>query len=98
MPFERIIPRPLTKLGVNTYAPSVAGVYGISNSSEWVYIGETDNIQATLLEYLGNPHTSIMRRIPTGFVHEVCEGTKRVSRQDRLVLEYEPACNRHASR
>lgn len=98
MPFERIIPRPLTKSGVHTYAPAAAGVYGISNATEWIYIGETDDIQRVLLEHLENPNTSVMRKHPTGFVCEVCDGVRRQERQDRLILEYEPTCNRQPSR
>jgi hypothetical protein len=31
-------------------------------------------------------------------VFEICDLASRPSRQDRLVFEYEPVCNRHASR
>jgi hypothetical protein len=98
MPFERIVPRPLTRSGVQTYAPAAAGVYGMSNASEWIYIGETDNIQQVLLEHLGNPNTSVMKKRPTGFVCELCDGTRSPARQERLILEYEPACNPQPSR
>ena len=76
------------------YAPSAAGVYGISNAREWVYIGQTDNIQGALLAHLRDGETSLMKREPTGFVFEVCDGALRSTRQDRLILEYGPACNR----
>jgi hypothetical protein len=98
MPFERIVPRPLTRSGVETYAPAASGVYGMSNANEWIYIGETDNIQQVLLEHLGNPNTSVMKKRPVGFVCELCEGSRRSERQNRLILEYEPACNQQASR
>jgi hypothetical protein len=97
MPFDQLIPRPLTPVSVQTYAPAAPGVYGISNAREWIYIGETDNIRSALLGHLRDLFTALMKRKPTGFVFEVCEGTRRTVRQDRLVLEYEPACNRHAS-
>jgi hypothetical protein len=98
MPFEQLIPRPFTPGAVQTYAPSASGVYGISNAREWIYIGETDNIQDALFDHLRDLHTSLMNRQPTGFVFEVCNGARRSTRQDRLVLEYEPACNRHSPR
>ena len=78
------------------YASATSGVYGISNAREWIYIGETDNIQGTLLTHLQEPDTSLMKRQPTGFVFEVCDRERRPTRQDRLVLEYEPTCNRHS--
>lgn len=95
MPFEQLTPREFTLGGVTTYAPEASGVYGISNARQWIYIGETDNIRGSLLGHLQDPATSLMQRLPTGFVYEVCEQGRRSSRQDRLILEYEPACNRH---
>jgi len=96
MPFEQLTPRMFTSNAVHMYAPIASGVYGISNSREWIYIGETDDIQSALLAHLDSTGTSLMKRAPTGFVYEVCTRAKRPSRQDRLVFEYEPTCNRHA--
>jgi hypothetical protein len=98
MPFDKLIPRPFTAGAVQVYAPTVAGVYGISNAREWVYIGQTDNIQGALLAHLRDVQASLMKRAPTGFVFEVCAGAVRSTRQDRLVLEYEPICNRMSAR
>jgi hypothetical protein len=98
MPFEHLTPRRFTSSSIQSYAPAASGVYGISNAIEWIYIGETDNIQAALLDHLQYLYTSLMKRQPTGFVFEVCEGARRSARQDRLVHEYEPSCNQDASR
>jgi len=98
MPFHHFIPRTLSLAGINTYAPTASGVYGISNAREWIYIGKTDNIQLALLEHLQEAHTSMMDRSPTGFVFEMCEPEGRSARQDQLVLEYKPTCNRGAVR
>ena len=98
MPFDQLFPRSFTAASVREHAPTASGLYGISNPIEWIYIGETDNIQETLLGHLRELGTSLLRRHPTGFVFEVCDRAKRPARQDRLVLEYEPAFNRHWSR
>jgi hypothetical protein len=98
MPFMPFFPRSLTSAGVHRYAPATSGVYGISNAREWIYIGETDNIQSTLLTHLLELETQPLRLQPTGFVFEVCEAATRSKRQDRLVLEYEPFCNRRSPR
>jgi len=98
MPFEQLVPRPLSLVAVHAYAPATSGVYGISNAREWIYIGEADNIQGDLLAHLQQRGSSLMKRQPTGFVFEVCDGVRRPARQDRLVLEYEPTCNRRLSR
>lgn len=96
MPFNQSIPLPFTPRAVESHAPVTSGVYGISNAREWIYIGETDNIQGALFHHLQDLYASLMKRQPTGFVFEVCDGARRSARQDRLVLEYEPVCNRHA--
>lgn len=98
MPFEQKFPRSFLASAVKEYAPALSGVYGISNAGEWIYIGETDNIQATLFEHLQESDTSLVKRQPTGFVFEVCARAERASRQNRLIREYEPTCNRHWSR
>ena len=98
MPFDQPVPRPLTDVAIRAYAPAASGVFGISNAREWIYIGVAANIQGALLAELKNLDTPLKRRDPTGFVFEVCEQTRCMSRQDRLVLEYEPSCNRQSSR
>lgn len=97
MPFFQPVPRAFTTPSISEYAPILSGVYGISNAGEWIYIGEADNIREALLRHLAEMHTVLMDRRPTGFVFEACERAKRNDRQNRLVLEYEPVCNRHWS-
>jgi hypothetical protein len=98
MPFEQAIPRNFTTGDVKVYAPAKSGVYGISNAREWIYIGVTGNIRSALLTHLQEAGTSLMKRLPTGFVFEVCDDAQHQRRQDRLVLEYEPTCNRRLAR
>jgi hypothetical protein len=96
MPFEQITPRPFTPEGVRTYAPQKPGLYGISNAREWIYIGHAGNIQRALLDCFGDLASALMTKQPRGFVFEVCDEARWNTRQDRLVLEYEPALNRHS--
>jgi hypothetical protein len=98
MPFDHFFPQSFTQRSVREHAPAASGIYGISNALEWIYIGETDNIQETLLAHLRESGTSVFLRQPTGFVFEICDRAKRPARQDRLILEYEPTCNRRWSR
>jgi hypothetical protein len=85
-----------SSVSVRAHAPIASGVYGISNAREWIYIGETDNIQLRLLEHLAESGTALKARGPTGFTFEVCDPEARPARQDRLVLQYEPVCNRQS--
>jgi hypothetical protein len=94
MPFDQFIPRSLNALSIQKNAPASSGIYGVSSAREWIYIGETDNIQASLLGHLVERDTPLMKRRPTGFVFEICHPAGRAARQDRLVFEYEPVCNR----
>jgi hypothetical protein len=93
MPFDQPFPRSFNASSVRTYAPTLSGVYGISNAREWIYIGETDNIQEALLGHLRDLDSAVMKRQPTGFVLEVCDRANRMTRQDRLILEYKPTCD-----
>jgi hypothetical protein len=94
MPFEEFTPRSFTPVSVRANAPAASGIYGISNVREWIYIGESDNIQASLMHDLQEGDSALLKRFPTGFVFELCDAAERCSRQDRLILEYEPVCNR----
>lgn len=94
MPFDQPIPWPFIPADVQSYAPAAPGVYGLSNAREWLYIGETDDIQAALLAHLRESDTPLRNRHPTEFVFEICELELRSARQDRLILECEPTCNR----
>lgn len=94
MPFERTLPRSFTVSSIRNFAPVASGVYGLSNAREWIYIGESDNIQAALFEHLSNPDSELMRLGPKGFVLETCDRAKRLARQERLIAEYRPVFNR----
>jgi hypothetical protein len=98
MPFDQRFPRSITSASVRAHAPARSGVYGLSNAREWIYIGETDNIQEALWGHIQQLETTPVNQKPTGFVFELCAPAGRAARQDRLVLEYEPAGNRHSSR
>ena len=97
MPFERFAPRSFTPSSVRANAPAASGIYGISNAREWIFIGETDNIQASLLNDLQAGNSALLKRLPTGFVYELCASAERRARQDRLIQEYEPVCNRRGA-
>lgn len=94
MSFENHGTRAFTAASVQKNAPSLSGVFGISSSREWIYIGETDDLQRQLLEHLYENNTSLKARIPTGFTFEVCAAQDRVARQGVLIRELRPVCNR----
>jgi hypothetical protein len=95
MPFNHASHEAFTELSIRENAPASSGVYGLTNSAGWIYIGECDDIRKALLDHLQEPDTPVVRRRPTGFVFEVCNWRNRVARHDSLIVEYEPRCNRH---
>ncbi|MFN0103638.1 MAG: hypothetical protein ACKV2U_16295 [Bryobacteraceae bacterium] len=94
MPFEKVFPRSFTAMSIRQHAPAMSGVYGLSNARGWIYIGESGNIQDSLMDHLLRTNTVILDKLPTGFVFEVCAHTSRGWRHQRLIVEYAPACNR----
>jgi hypothetical protein len=94
MPFENCNARVFCNVSIERDAPAVSGVYGISNAREWIFVGETDNIKAQLMEHLQESNSYLTERNPTGFAFEICASHNRIARQNRLILELEPICNR----
>jgi hypothetical protein len=82
--------RSFTAAAIHQYAPAASGIYGLSNAREWIYIGETDNIQAKLLEHRGEQDTTLLRREPKGFMFELCVSGMRSFRRQALVRELRP--------
>jgi hypothetical protein len=93
MPFENSIAHAFTALSIRAHAPAMGGVYGISNAREWLYIGQSENIQSTLMNHLQERDSLLVRSSPTGFVYEVSWPERQSERCSRLIREYAPTCN-----
>ena len=93
MSFAQSAARSLTPISIRNNAPKASGVYGLCNNIEWVFIGESANIQASLLDLLSNPAGPVISRAPTGFTFEICSAMSRASRQAALVKQFRPSCN-----
>jgi hypothetical protein len=93
MPFLNRFARAFKAAAIRRDAPSCSGVYGLSNAREWIYVGETDDIRARLLEHLGETNTFVARGAPTGFSFEISPPGERVGRQRQIILELGPAGN-----
>ena len=97
MPFNGPGNFPFTQAGITNGAPRASGVYGIFNSNEWIYVGESTDIETRLFEHLnGNSDQSacILGRRPTGFTYETCPAQNRTTRESALIRELGPSCNR----
>jgi hypothetical protein len=90
MPFDPFTRWSFTPASVRANARAASGIYGVSNAREWIYIGETDNIQASLMNDLQQGDSELLKRCPTGFVFELCNPAGRLFGHDLLILKYEP--------
>jgi hypothetical protein len=77
---------------IKANAPQSSGVYAIYRAG-WIYIGESDDIQRTLLEHWNGDNACITTADPIGFVFEVCHQDERVRRQAALIARFRPRCN-----
>lgn len=94
MPFAEPLPRGFSVRSIYSHAPAAPGIFGISNSRQWILIGQTEDIQRSLLSHFSEQNGAVQAMSPTGFNFELCDVPLQPSRQDRLVMEYEPVINR----
>jgi excinuclease UvrABC nuclease subunit len=94
MAFTECAARSFTAVSIQKNAPDCSGVYALTNSREWVFVGEANNIRARLMEHLAETGTSLTARKPTGFTFEICSPADRLGRRAQLVREFSPYCNR----
>ena len=84
---------PYNRFSILATAPRGSGVYAIFTPQQWIYVGESVNIQARLLRHLNGDNACITRFAPTGFQYERWPKHQRVARQDELIRALNPACN-----
>jgi len=94
VPFENHGNRPFTTTSVDKNAPAASGVYGLSNARQWIFVGETANIQAELRKHLQHPNEVLREHTASGYTYELSPAEDRVERQNRLISELAPVGNR----
>jgi len=101
MPFNNRESHAYMERVVKAVVPAASGVYGIyigyGSQRDWIYIGESGDIQARLLDHLqmkGPEDKCIESFNPTGFTFDVVPEGRRVQRQDELILELGSRCNK----
>jgi hypothetical protein len=82
-----------TFASIRQNAPSVPGLYALSNASGWIFAGEAENVQEALRGHLAEAGTRVRDARPTGFTFEVCDPATRPARLARLIHELSPSCN-----
>ena len=93
MPFATFAGWNFTQDAILANAPKGSGVYAIFKQGAWLYVGESGDIQARLLQHLNQPEQCIQQREPTGFLFELWPADRRVKRRNELIQELHPPCN-----
>ncbi len=75
---------------VRRKAPRASGVYTIFTARQWVYVGESADIQQSLFRQLNEPNPSINRFGPLSFSFELSPVDERKARQQALIAKLEP--------
>jgi hypothetical protein len=73
-------------------APKASGVYSIFTSKQWVYIGESDDIQRNLFTHLNEPGGCLSRFRPLSFSFELAAPAMRSTILAGLIAARHPAC------
>ena len=89
MGFESRFARAFNVVNIERDAPAASGVYGVSNAKSWLFIDESENIRASLMQYLANSSGSSVNQ-PSGFSFELSPPYSRTARRDRLIAELAP--------
>ena len=75
---------------IETNAPAESGVYGCWNENNWIFIGDSNDLQKALLEHerIGfGPH------IPDAFTYELWPAEVRRAKAWNLIVEFQPVLN-----
>jgi hypothetical protein len=74
-------------------APDQSGVYALHYQTSWVYVGESANIRAQLLQHLNGGNACIAVYPNLSFSFEMIPEAVRAWRQGELIWEFRPTCN-----
>ncbi len=82
-----------TRDSITANAPNASGVYALFKDGQWIYFGESNDIQRRLLEHLTQAGTCILQNAPTGFQFELVVADQRVVRQNHWIAGNATPCN-----
>ena len=79
-----------TKEAILEHAPPSSGIYGLFNFDSQLFIGESDNVQETLLRLESEADFQSSHLRPTGFTFEPCPPESRQLRAAELIARFQP--------
>ncbi|PYN89024.1 MAG: hypothetical protein DMD87_07555 [Candidatus Rokuibacteriota bacterium] len=93
MPWKNPNSYPFSMAAVVLNAPPESGVYALRSGTTWVYIGETGDVLAQLVQHLNGNNVCITMHADLSFSFELVPPIVRSWRLDDLVRELRPVCN-----
>ena len=93
MPWSSRTRYPFNAKSVIVHAPMESGVYAIHNGTTWIYVGETADILAQLVQHLNGSNVCITVFPNLTFSYELLPELTRAWRLEELVREFRPVCN-----
>jgi len=94
MPFSNLSSYPYSQSSIQSNAPRQSGVYGLFSPGKWIYVGESGDIQERVMQHLNGDNPCITRQSPVSFTFELVSAANRVGRQNALIQEFAPVCNK----
>jgi hypothetical protein len=92
MPWRNPVSYPLETGSVLRNAPQESGVYALRHGKTWLYIGESKDILAQLVQHLGGNNLCIEKFANLTFSYELAAPTVRAWRMNELIREFRPVC------
>jgi hypothetical protein len=93
MPWGNPASYEFSRISICLNAPEQSGIYALYHRATWLYIGETENIRAQLLQHLDGDDICVAVYPALTFSFVLAPATARAWRQDELVREFHPVCN-----
>jgi hypothetical protein len=93
MPWGNPTSYEFSRMSIVRNAPEQSGIYVLHHRATWVYIGETENIRAQLLQHLDGNDIWVAVYPALAFSFVLAPAATRAWRQDELVREFHPVCN-----
>jgi predicted GIY-YIG superfamily endonuclease len=98
MPFPEQPDQEFTEERILRLPEGESGVYGIFNAARWIYIEQTQDLRARLLEHVrmqSAEYVRILGERPTGWCAEFAAAPQIDYREAALIREFQPRCNQH---
>jgi hypothetical protein len=92
MPWKNSERWSFTMAEIADHAPTESGVYYVGGADGYIFIGESPDVRAALLQQVTG-HNSFTLFKPLWFGFERCPAESRVQRRDEMLAECNPLCN-----